>query len=39
MIGWEKRFADTLEQASSNITEEAERKVIAELKPHGMRTA
>ena len=31
MIGWEKRFADTLEQASSNITEEAERKVIAEL--------
>ena len=30
-IGWEKRFADTLEQASGNITEDAERKVIADL--------
>ena len=36
-LGWEKRFADTLEQASGNITEEAERKVITDL--HGMRTA
>ena len=30
-LGWEKRFADTLEQASGNITEEAERKVITDL--------
>ena len=38
-LGWEKRFGDTLEQASGSITEEAGGRSLRIFKPHGMRTA